>query len=140
MRKIKQTLAFVLVLIVVFSMCSLALAYSSNTATWSSTICTNRFTTDQYIEKHLSNATWSTINVQANSVTHTPGGGDDISFRLVTSDGVAMSTIVSWKGGLPPIPFQDMNYPTTNKVHVLVINPLSGTNMASTGQFSGFYY
>ena len=49
MRKIKQTLAFVLVLIVVFSMCSLALAYSSNTATWSSTICTNRFTTDQYI-------------------------------------------------------------------------------------------
>ena len=80
------------------------------------------------------------INVQANSVTHTPGGGDDISFRLVTSDGVAMSTIVSWKGGLPPIPFQDMNYPTTNKVHVQVINPLSGTNMASTGQFSGFYY
>lgn len=106
MRKIKQTLAFVLVLIVVFSMCSLALAYSSNTATWSSTICTNRFTTDQYIEKHLSNATWSTINVQANSVTHTPGGGDDISFRLVQVMGWQCRQSFHGKAVCPPFLFR----------------------------------
>ena len=119
--------------------CAIHLLHRLCKNTWSSTRCTNKFTTSGYLSKSVSSESWYVINIQANSVTHTPGSSIRIQFRPVTASGAAMGALVTTTGGFLPTRYENITNVTTSRVHVEVFNPESGTNMASTGYFSGFY-
>lgn len=139
MSNFKRFITLALACLTVLSICSIAFASGSDSNTWSSTRCTNKFTTSGYLSKSASSESWYVINIQANSVTHTPGSSTRIQFRPVTENGTAMGVLVTTTGGFLPTRYENITNVTTSRVHVEVFNPESGTNMAFTGYFSGFY-
>lgn len=123
-----------------------ASATQSGTASWSSTRCTNSFTTSNYIYKNSSSTPWDTIEVGGVQLSYdglSNSSSDYLNAQPINESGVALGSIsmVFPARSIPGNNVLNVNLsPYLNNVYLRIYNARSGYNMRSSGSWFGYYY